>query len=128
MATIRNPKVKRAKTAYQYLDAAAADYMAGDLTGSSANMWQAAEVALVAVAKSRGWPHQTKDDLESAFWALNKEFGELHLSGSWAVVDTLRDNIHDDFLERGEIRMARPLILNFVGELLDLARQSPEIL
>ena len=126
MATIEHPRVKRAKTAYQYLDAAAADYMAGDLTGSSANMWQATEVALVAVAKSRGWPHQTKDDLESALWTLNKQFRELHLSGSWAVADTLRDNIQDDFLERGEIRMARPLILNFVGELLELARRSPE--
>ena len=127
MATIKHPKVKRAKTAYQYLDAAAADYAAGDLTGSSANMWQAAEVALAAVAKSRGWPHQTKDDLELALWALNKEFRELHLSGSWAVADTLRDNIQDDFLERGEIRMARPLILNFVGELLELAKRTPEI-
>ncbi|MYC32174.1 MAG: hypothetical protein F4X64_03235 [Chloroflexi bacterium] len=127
MATKEHSKVKRAKTSYQYLDAAAADYMAGDLTGSSANMWQAAEIALTAVAKSRGWPHQTKDDLESALWTLNKEFGELYLSGSWAVADTLRDNIQDDFLERGEIRMARPLILNFVGELLELAKRTPEI-
>ncbi len=127
MATIEHPKVSRAKTAYQYLDAAAADYVAGDLTGSSANMWQATEVALSAVAKSRDWPHQTKDDLESVLWTLNKEFRELHLSGSWAVADTLRDNIQEDFLELGEIRMARLLILNFVGELLELARRSPAI-
>lgn len=127
MVAAKHPKARHAKTAYQYLDAAAADYIAGDLRGSSANMWQAAEVALSTVARARGWPHQTKDELESALWALNKESRELRLSGSWAVADTLRDNIQGDFLERGEIRIARPLILNFVGELLEMARQSPEI-
>ena len=111
------------ETPYQYLDAAAADYVAGDLKGSSANMWKASELAATAFAKSRGWPHQTKDDLESAVRVLNKECEDLHLSASWAVVDTLWDNIRDDFLERGEIRMARPVILRFVTQLMNQAAQ-----
>ena len=51
--------------------------------------------------------------------------GDRSLSGSWVVVETLRDNIADDFLETGEVRMVRPVVLEFVSRLQSMA--NPEV-
>ena len=127
MTTLRQAK-QHPKTAYQYLDAATADYVAGNLSGSSENMWRATAAAIRAVAKSRNRPHETDAHLKAMVEELYHEKGDdLSLWGSWIVAETLRDNIANDFLETGEVRMARPVVLDFVSQLQSMAKtEAPD--
>ena len=125
MATSKAPDDKGCRTPYQYLDAAVADYVAGDLKGSSEKMWLASEMAATVVAESRGWSRSTTADLEKVVMRLDRENGgEATLWGKWAVATILRDNIREDFLEPVEVRAARPSVLQLVGNLLAHANRK----
>ena len=76
MVTPTRPKNKRVTTPYQYLDAAAADYVSGNLASSSENMWKASALAVAAVAKSYDWPHATDSDLEEVITRLERANGD----------------------------------------------------
>ena len=125
MVTPTRPKNKRVTTPYQYLDAAAADYVSGNLASSSENMWKASALAVAAVAKSYDWPHATDSDLEEVITRLERANGDdLTLWGKWAVATILRDNVGQNVLEPVEVRAARPTILQLVGKLLAEAERQ----
>ena len=127
MVTPTRPQNKRPTTPYQYLDAAAADCVSGNLESSSENMWKASALAVAAVAKSHDWPHATDSDLEEVITRLERANGDdLALWGKWVVATILRDNANQNVLEPVEVRAARPTILQLVGKLLaEAERQDP---
>ena len=61
---------------------------AGDFREGARLLWEAARVNIAALAQSRGWPCDTRDDLQQAVFKLDKgPYGKGFYPGQSHLVD-----------------------------------------
>ena len=82
-------------------------------------IWSEAEQAVKAVARRRGWPHETYDDLYEAVRRLDAENPHPLQSflTSFQACHLFRDNVQYDFMDLAEIRDFQPMAKRFVQRL-----------
>ncbi len=83
-------------------------------------LWQAAAHAITAVAQQRGWAHAGPDDLNRAVKRLAEDLDEPLLSSCFASVKMFRDNVEFDFMEKFQLKSARPRARHFIDRMLSL--------
>ena len=109
-----------------HLDAADRHFAAGEELPGSAELWQASFCALRLVASRRGWQCETMDDCYAVVHRLGEKTDDPSLlPAGLAAPELFRANAEYDFLEDYEIPWFRRLVLEFIGELLDLM-DTPE--
>ena len=102
---------------------------AGDFREGARLLWEAARVNIAALARSRGWPCDTRDDLKRAIYKLDKGpygkgrvYSNQHF-GYFVTADILREHAEEyDLLEDtefewtdlGEFRMGERIVKSFV--------------
>ena len=115
------------ETATLFADADAA-LDAGDFREGARLLWEAARVNIAALARSRGWPCDTRDDLMQAIFKLDKGpygkgFYPNEHFGRFVTADVLRQHAEEyDLLEDTEFewtdiedfRMGERIVKSFV--------------
>ena len=83
---------------------------AGDFREGARLLWEAARVNIAALAQSRGWPCDTRDDLKQAIYKLDKGpygkgfYPNEHFA-SFVTADILREHAEEyDLLEDTEFK------------------------
>ena len=120
---------ERTQTIQSLLEASDRAFDAGDNKLGSLKLWEAAECALSVAADERGWRCQTVEDhfyILQQLKAESRERDDIDLLGSaYQTAGYFRNNADYDFMDDYVIRGGRPLVRQFVDELLSIARQSP---
>ena len=82
---------------------------AGDFREGARLLWEAARVNIAALARSRGWPCDTRDDLKQAIYKLDKgPYGKGRVYSNqhfvyFVTADILREHVEEyDLLEDTE--------------------------
>lgn len=80
-------------------------------------IWEEAEQAVKTVARRRGWPHETYDDLMNAVRRLADEYPEHWMgliAGFGGTCSLYRDNLIRPFMDMEEIRWFQPTVKDFI--------------
>ena len=103
---------------------------AGDFQEGARLLWEAARVNIAALAQSRGWPCDTRDDLKQAIYKLDKgQYGKGRIYPNqhyvlFAAADILREHaVEYDLLEGSEFewtdiedfRLAEDAVKRFIN-------------
>ena len=86
-------------------------------------IWSEAEQAVKAVARRRGWPHETYDDLYEAVRELAKEHPDLWMeliAGFGGACSLYHYNLTHPFMDMEEIRFFQPTVKDFINLLESL--------
>ena len=115
--------VKTARKARTLLFEAYVEFLDGDdHLKACEKLWQSAAHAIAAVAQQRGWEY--RDDPESLndiICRLGEERGETYLISAFSALKMFRDNVDYDFMEKFQIKSARPRARRFVEHILSLS-------
>ena len=104
-------------TAYKYLKDADLAIEGGNITAGSMLLYMSIEHAMACLAKQRGLPHATREDLSAFASKLDAEQESQHLHFvNFASARALRDNAVHQFVSQQELLLSRPDL----GEFLDL--------
>ncbi len=113
------------QTAEDFLVASEREFAAGDDLQGSEKLWGAASHAIAAIALTRGWPCGSHSALRSAIGRLSDEADSGKLRLGFGVAEKFHANFYHGFMEEGELAFSRPLVEEFVHEVLALAPQPP---
>lgn len=104
---------------YRLLANADAAFAAGDHDMGSTLLWQAAECALVNLARKMGRPHDTAgEDLFHFVRWLDKQNGDTQYYGGFVAAELIGDNAKHHYIEREEMDIIRPDVHDFVEFLI----------
>ena len=96
-----------------------AAFAAGDHDMGSTLLWQAAECALVNLAKKMGRPHDTAgEDVFHFVRGLDKQNGDTQYYGGFVAAELIGDNAKHHYIEREEMDIIRPDVHDFVEFLI----------
>ena len=109
------------RTAREFLTAADREFAAGDHLLGSKGLWNAASHALTAVAQRRNLPHGSHRALKQASRLLADETGDTANFAGFALAEKFHANASYDFMEGFEFDVDRPMVNDFVENLLVLA-------
>ena len=96
---------------------------AGDISLGSQKLWDAASSLVTIIAKQRGWPHSTPNDLWEVTRRLNDERGvgdEDPAPGLWSEFGSAWDfqkNVGVEYLKPYEIEFSRGAVRDFIDNL-----------
>lgn len=107
--------------AEELLHAAEVDLAAGKEQPGALKAWDAAVMALKAVAEPRGWPCNDWGEMRQAVKDLEKETGIKDLSRGFNAADAFRTQGAYGMMYQNDIEDDVPWIQQFVTQLLDLA-------
>ena len=113
------------QTAEDFLVASEREFAAGDDLQGSEKLWGAASHAITAIALTRGWPCGSHRALRAAIGRLADEAHDGNLRLGFATAEKFHANFYHGFMEEGELAFSRPLVEEFVHEVLALAPQPP---
>ena len=86
----------------------------GDALAGSSLIWQAAKKTVKNVAKRRGLPAETNDDLSLIVCKLDAEYGyNMTLIASYGITEIFKEHVIHDILDDWEIEEYRELVNNF---------------
>ena len=90
----------------------------GDVRLGSQKLWNAAASLVSIIAKQRGWPHETSDDLGDFAEHLSEEFGyDPDLGAEFGAAEDCLENVWRDFMKPYEIDYSRETVLRFIENL-----------
>ena len=112
---------KHSRLAWQLLDQADHEMMAGDLLQSSAKLWDATNHALKAFCESRGWPHSADADREHAVKRLAVEREDESIRLAFRVAAACHANFSYDWMEVQDVDESRVSVRRLVGKILAAA-------
>lgn len=112
---------EQAQAAEELLHAAEVDLAAGREQPGALKAWDAAVIALKAVAEPRGWPCNDWGEMRQAVAALEQETGRKDLSAGFGTADSFRTQGEVGMMYENNIEDDVHRIQQFVTELLDLA-------
>lgn len=102
---------------YGYLEDADRAIEAGNPGEGSILLYKSIAHALTCLARQRGFPHATAEDLSAFASKLDAEHKSEHLHFiSFAAARALHDNVEMEFADQDELLLSRPDL----GEFLDL--------
>ena len=114
------------QTARDFLDAADAEFDAGDALQGSEKMWGAASHAVMAVAQQRGWPFGNHNALRTAARRLTVERNDSVLLAGFTTAEKFHANFYHDFMEQGaDFDTSRDVVREFVTRVLDAVGAGP---
>ena len=116
------PADDRAAAAVELLAISDAEFAAGARMQASEKLWGAATQALMAVAKQRGWPHGSRQDLKAAARRLADEHDDQLITFGFSVAEKFHANFYYDFMEDFQLDEDRPDVHDFVHRVLALLR------
>ena len=88
-----------AKAAREMLDEAEHGFLVGDNLSASEKLWLAANQAVMAVAKFRGWACASEEEVHKAAMRLTVETGDERFSGGFGVARGFHYNAIYDWME-----------------------------
>ena len=104
---------------HRLLAEADAAFAAGDHDMGSTLLWQAAECALVNLARKMGRPHDTEgEDLFHFVQWLDEQNGDTQYYGGFVAAELIGDNAKHHYIEREEMDIIRPDVHDFVEFLI----------
>ena len=109
------------QAARDFLTAAEGDFAVGAHLQGSTKLWEAASLAMTAVAKQRNWPYSSRRELKNAARLLADETSDMALIAGFAAAEKFHANSSYDFMEDFELDADRPVVNDFVERLLVLA-------
>ena len=114
------------RTARDFLDAADAEFDAGDALQGSEKTWGAASHAVMAVAQQRGWPFGNHNALRTAARRLTAERNDRVLLAGFTTAEKFHANFYHDFMEQGaDFDTSRDVVREFVTRVLDAVDAGP---
>ena len=117
--TTENHQQKHARLAWQLLNQADHEMMAGDLLQSSENLWDATSHALKAFCESQGWRHGADADRERAVKRLAAERQDENIRLSFRVAAACHANFTYDWMEVQDVDENRVIVRRLVEKILD---------
>ena len=100
-------------------------FAAGDAREGSATLWRAAECAMIAVAKQRGWAHGDNKALMKAANRLSEEMDDASFSHEFGVAEMFRENSEYGFFEDYEPDAFKSIVHEFVHRIYIIKRRLP---
>ena len=90
----------------------------GDIRLGSQKLWDAASSLVTIIAKQRGWPHETPDDLGEAAEGLSEEYDyEPDLSAEFGAARECLENVGRPFMKQRDIDYVRETVPAFIDDL-----------
>ena len=83
-------------------------------------LWSAAAHAVMAVAKERGWPHDSHRSLKCATMRLAEDYDEPQIAGYFGAAEKFLRHQYRDSMEDWERDTDRPLVHDFVERVVGL--------
>ena len=112
------------RTAFGFLTDSDREFAAGDVLQASEKLWGAASHAVIAVAESRGWEHDSHRALRTAVLRLDAERGDLLIRAGFLAAEKFHINFHYKTMDDSEIEEERPLVHEFVRQVTALASEN----
>ena len=109
---------KHTRLAWQLLNQADHEIMAGDLLQSSEKLWGATSHALKALCESRGWRHSKYAQLEYAAKQLAKERDDDSIRLAYRVAEICHANFSYDWMEFEDVDENRIIVRRLVEKIL----------
>lgn len=113
--------LERAQEAEELLHAAEVDLAAGREQPGALKAWDAAVIAVKAVAEPRGWECDGWGEINDAVKKLEKESGVKGLTSGFSAADSFRVQGEVGFMYENDIEDDVPRVQQFVTQVLDLA-------
>ena len=114
------------QNAKEFLKVSDAEFISGDNMQAAEKLWGAANQAVMAVAKQRGWDYGRHYALKTSVQWLtgvcngdNPLLGEV-LSSDFNTAETFNANFYHNLIEDFDIATGRPVVRRFVNHLLDM--------
>ena len=112
-------------TAYRYLEEAGLAIEAGNISAGAVLLYTSVEHTMSCLARERGLPCKTRQDLSSFASMLDEEHESQHLHFvNFASASALRDNTVHNFVDQEELMLSRPDLEEFVGLLMTYWKQT----
>ena len=110
---------KHSRLAWQLLDQADQEMMAGDLLQSSAKLWGATGHALKAFCESRGWRHGKYAQRHHAVKALAAENpADESIPAAFKAAQACHANFYNDWMEVQDVDESSVVIRRLVEKIL----------
>ena len=109
------------QTAREFLERSRQEFAEGDEMQGSEKLWGSASHAVMALALQRGWPINKHSDLKRAVNDLSQETGDRAMKANFAVAEKFHANYYHGFMDDFQIVDDRPMVEEFVSQLLELA-------
>ena len=111
--------------AYKYLEDADRAIEAGKTAAGSTLLYKSIAHAMTCLAKQRGLPHETNEDLFAFASELDaeKQTEYLHFV-SYSSARSLYDNIEMEFVDQEDLLLSRPDLGDFLDLLITYWRQD----
>ena len=117
-------------TALVFLQQSEQEFAAGDIIQGSEKLWGAASHAVLALAKQRGWPADSRQDMLNTTRRVAQERGEPYLESEFAVARKFHSNffgpdVFDPFRETDAMEHERQMVASFVHRALAIVDEQP---
>ena len=109
------------QTAREFLERSRQEFAEGDEMQGSEKLWGSASHAVMALALQRGWSINKHSDLKRAVNDLSQETGDRAMKANFSVAEKFHANYYHGFMDDFQIVDDRPLVEEFVSQLLALA-------
>ena len=109
---------EHARIALAWLTVSDEEFAEGRRMQASEKLWGAAAHAILAVAVERGWRHGGHRDFIVAVRRLAEEAGDETLSEYFDEARRFHANFYQNFMVDGALRDFRPLVHQFVPDIL----------
>ena len=105
------------QSAQDFLAASDREFAAGDVRQGSEKLYGAANQALTAIAKRRGWGYESHRDMKNATQRLAAEYDTEAIITGFTAAEKFHKNFFHGAMEEYEIAIDRPSVRNYVRRL-----------
>ena len=112
--------LEHTQTAQELLAKSDRQFAVGEYREGSETLWRAAECAMTAVAKRRGWAHGDYKELFYAAKRLSEEQNDSSFKDGFGVAEMFRENSIYGFLEDYEPDAFKHIVHQFVNLALSI--------
>ena len=109
---------ERIQAAKDFLEASDREFDAGDNRQASEKLWGAATQMVMALAEERGWDCESDRAMKQAAGRLALEYNDPFISYRFSIAEKFQANSVYNFMEDFELEGDRPLVREFVEQLL----------
>ena len=109
------------ETAQDFLERSRQEFADDEELQGSEKLWGSVSHAVMALAMQRNWPISKHSDLKRAVNGLSQETGDRAMKANFSVAEKFHANYYHGFMDDFQIVGDRPIVEEFVTQLLALA-------